>query len=161
MTRRISLIFFCLMATATFAASSHSWDRYLNSRFGTQAEYPADLFMNPVTSDNEDGSTWKTTDGATLKIYGFLNALEQTPVSYEAFLRKNSPKRYAGASYRVSKKDLLILSGVTDKTIFYERYAFGDPSGAIHAMTVEYPITARATFDPVVGRISASLGWAK
>ncbi len=117
--------------------------------------------MNPVTSDNEDGSTWMTTDGAILKIYGFLNALEQTAASYEVFLRENSPKRYAGASYRVLKKDLLILSGVTDKTIFYERYAFGDPSGTVHAVVVEYPVTARATFDPVVGRISSSLGWTK
>ncbi|MBV5262485.1 hypothetical protein [Pinisolibacter aquiterrae] len=57
------------------------------------------------------------------------------------------------------KRDLLILSGIDHGMIFYERYAFGDPSGAVHALVLDYPAAARATFDPLIGRLSTSLRW--
>lgn len=158
MRKALVLATLLAMAPAAIAAPGHNWQRYQNPRFGTQAELPADLFGIAATSDNGDGATWTAPGGASLRIFGFWNALEQTPATYEAFLRKGA-RRYAGVSYKVAKSNLLILSGADHGVVFYERYAFGDPSGAIHALVLEYPVAARATFDPLVGRISASLHW--
>jgi len=57
------------------------------------------------------------------------------------------------------QSDLLVLSGIEHGRIYYERYAFGDNSGAMHAMVVEYPAAMRSTFDPLVARMARSLGW--
>lgn len=70
---------------------------------------------------------------ATLKIHGFWNALDQAPRSYAAFLRRSDSPRYAGLAYRLVKPELVILPGTLGGMAFYERYAFGDRAGTIHA----------------------------
>lgn len=159
MLRKLAFAMMLAAAPAAIASPVHNWQLYQNPRFGTLAELPADLFRNAATSDNGDGATWTAPGGASLRIFGFWNALEQTPARYEAFLRKGTPSRYAGITYKVVKRNFLVLSGADHGVVFYERYAFGDPSGAIHALVLEYPGAVRATFDPVVGRISTSLRW--
>ena len=149
-----------LLMPATLAAASdaHNWQVYHDLRFDSRIEYPADLFGEPRMSDNGDGSTWTSRDEGSLRVFGFWNVSEQTPVTYEAFLRKARPHRYARVTYRISRRRLLILSGVEAGQVFYERYAFDDPADAVHALVLEYPVTMRSSFDPVVGRMSASLG---
>lgn len=132
---------------------------YDNARFGTHAEYPADLFAQARFSDSGDGVTLSNGSGATLKIYGFWNTLDQAPRNYAAFLRRSDPSRYARLAYRLVKPRLLVLSGTSDGRTFYERYAFGDKSGAVHAMIVEYPTSRQTAYEPLIGRMSRSLTW--
>ncbi|MEH3046965.1 hypothetical protein [Sphingomonas adhaesiva] len=147
------------MAPVGVTHPTHRWRIYRNQRFGTLAEVPDDLFGTARPADNGDGATWTARGGARLRIFGSWNVLEETPASYDAFLRNGRSGRYASVTYKVTRRDLLILSGTHQGMVFYERYAFGDPSGAIHALVLDYPATARSTFDPIVARLSASLRW--
>lgn len=140
-------------------ASIHRWNTYHNARFGTQADYPADVFKMPVVSENGDGARWTSDVGAKLLIFGSWNSLKQTSVSYARFLTELKPQRYRRVSYRLIKPGSLTLSGTVSGNIFYERYVFGDPSGAIHALVLEYPILARALVDPLLPRMSSKLRW--
>ncbi|MBS0482131.1 MAG: hypothetical protein JSR96_08230 [Proteobacteria bacterium] len=148
-----------LKMPAAIAGPAHTWELYQNPRFGTQAEFPADLFGTAIKSENGDGARWTASGGASLRIFGFWNTLKQRPAAYEAFLHEAAPQRYAGVTFRTVRQNLMILSGTDHGTVFYERYAFGDSSGAVHALVLEYPATARMTFDPLVTRISSSLRW--
>ena len=141
------------------AAAGHRWQHYLNARFGTRADYPADIFARSSTSDNGDGVRLTSQDGAVLTIFGSWNALEQTPETLAASLQENDPQRYGAVTYREVKPKLLVLSGIRQGRVFYERRAFGDPSGAVHAMIIEYPLARRRSYDPLVVRLSRSLGW--
>ena len=150
-----------LFSTSVSAsADQHRWRHYLNARFGTEADYPADLFEQPFYPANGDGVQWTSRGGAELTIYGSWNALDHTPKKLAAFLEEHEPRRYAAATYRKVTPTLLVLSGVQNGRVFYERHAFGDPSGAVHAIYLEYPVAMRSTFDPIIKRLSRSLGWA-
>jgi hypothetical protein len=142
------------------AVAPHLWKSYVNERFGTVAEYPSDLFTTATYSDNGDGVTLKSNSQATLLIFGGWNIDNSSPSTYERFLT-HGDNRYRGVTYRLVKPHLLVLSGVSGTTIFYERYDFSEASGAIHAIVVQYPVARRATYDPLVGRISSALTWAK
>jgi hypothetical protein len=160
---RVVIAAVVLVQAASLAAADHQhrWLRYANARFGTVAEYPVDLFTRAQHSDNGDGVRWSARDGATLAVWGSWNALEHTPVSYAEFLRRSDRARYARLSYRLVRPKLLILSGSTGERVLYERYAFGDRSGAIHALVLEYPLARQATYRPLVSRISRSLAWSR
>ena len=140
-------------------ASAHHWKTYTNERFGTRAEYPAEIFKDPVFSDNGDGGRWSSDIGAKLLIFGSPNSLNQTPASYAEFLKHSDRLRYSRITYRLIKPKSLILSGTARGHIFYERYEFGDPSGAIHAIAIEYPATAQSILGPLIARMSSSLKW--
>lgn len=133
-----------------------TWTSYMNARFGVTAEYPAHLFLRPSYSTNEDGISLRSPNGAILRIFGQWNAGNQSPAAYLKTLEKYDAK-YGRISYRVVKPDLVILSGEDHGIIFYERYRFIASSGAIHALTFEYPAQARSIYDPIVPRLSASL----
>ena len=145
---------------AVAVANVHRWQSYDNTRFGTHAEYPADVFKMRFVSDNGDGARWTSDIGAKLLIFGSWNIMKQAPARYARFLAESDPERYRRISYRLIKPQSLILSGTVGGKIFYERYVFGDPSGAIHALVLEYPILARSTVDPRVSRMSSTLRWA-
>lgn len=159
MTFAIALAIAASPATAA-VSNIHRWKNYDNARFGTHAEYPADLFKMRIVSDNGDGARWTSDIGAKLLIFGSWNSLKQTPDSYARSLAESNPQRYRRISYRLIRPGSLTLSGTVGADIFYERYVFGDPSGAIHAFALEYPILARSTLDPLVSRMSSSLRWA-
>lgn len=134
-------------------ASAHHWETYTNGRIGTRAEYPSEIFKDPVFSDNDDGGRWSSENGAKLLIFGSQNSLSQTPASYAEFLKHSDRIRYRRISYRLIKAKSLILSGTVRGHIFYERYEFGDPSGVIHAISIEYPATARSILEPLIPRM--------
>ena len=150
-----------LAAWPTIAASAHRLAHYANPRFGTMLDYPSDLFVKPVDADNGDGRRWTSAKGGTLRVYGFWNAESRTPATYAQFLQDANPARYRGVTYRLVKPKLLVLSGSVTGPIFYERYAFGDPSGAVHAVVIAYPAKARSVYDALLPRISGSLKWSK
>ena len=149
-----------LAAPASVAADQHRWQHYFNERFGTHADYPSDVFTHPFYAEIGDGVRLSARGGAELTIFGSWNVEEQTPKTYEAFLNESARRRYKAVTYREIKPNLLVLIGVDHGRIYYERYAFGDTSGAMHAMVVEYPVGMRSTFDPLVARMARSLGWA-
>jgi hypothetical protein len=59
-------------ATAdTWTPIGAGWSRYTNERFGTVAEVPLHLFnLVEPPPENGDGRTYKSKDGAELRIFG-------------------------------------------------------------------------------------------
>jgi hypothetical protein len=160
MKYRLVVVIALLALSDPVSAEKHRWLHYLNARFGTCADYPGDVFTQRFYPDNGDGVRFKARGGAELTISGSWNVDGHTPMSFQAFLNRNEPHRYTAIAYRVMKPKLLILSGNENRRIFFERYAFGDPSGAVHSLVVEYPVELRSRFEPLIARMSRSLCWA-
>jgi hypothetical protein len=150
------LLLYALLAAAQ-PAPAHQWNSYENARFGTLLSYPRDLFRAQTESDNGDGITLRAADGATLAVFGSNNVENAGPAAYVRGLI-GGDARYRQLSYRIVRANFAVLSGSVGNRLFYERYAF-DPAGRVHGFVLEYPAAARARYDPVVPRISASLSW--
>ena len=57
-------------------AMAHDWQTYLNDRFGTSVDYPADLFTPLPPPDNNDGRRFEMPDGrGGFFVYSQYNAL--------------------------------------------------------------------------------------
>lgn len=133
-----------------------TWRKYVNERFGTFAEYPADRFRALPAPENGDGQSFEGKDGSSLIIAGGHNVENFTPATFEKFLRTYSERDFGNVTYRMAGAHSLVLSGLRGDQIFYEEYLFtGD---LIHTLVITYPRAAKADYDPIVTRIARSLG---
>jgi hypothetical protein len=139
-------------------AAAETWKLYVNARFGTAAEYPADRFRPGPPPDNGDGQAFMAADGAELRIFASYNVNDSAPAEQEAFLR-SAGSDYTDVTYRATGKNWLVLSGYRGDSTFYEKYIFAGrkSDGVIHALTVTYPRDAKAVYDPILARMARSL----
>jgi hypothetical protein len=147
-----------LLVSPVPEAAGETWKLYVNARYGTAAEYPADRFHPWRPPDNGDGQSFTADDGAALAIFASLNVDNDTPAAHEAFLRSGSSD-YSDVIYRATGKDWLVLSGHRGDSIFYEKYIFakGKDIGVIHALVVTYRRDTKAIYDPIAARMAKSL----
>lgn len=146
------------VALAALAApvTAESWKKYVNARFGTFTEYPADRFRALPPPVNDDGQIFEGRDGSSLTVSGGYNVEDFTPSTYERFLRDAAERDYEDVTYRAAGAHSLVLSGLRNGEIFYEAYLFdGD---VIHSLVITYPRAAKAEYDPIVTRIARSFG---
>jgi hypothetical protein len=143
-----------LVLTAPGRAQTH-WATYANARFGTTADYPADLFSRrDPEPENGDGVRMHTADDrATLVIFGHYNIQNDTPARYfETVIDKTgvSYKRITGSHY--------VVSGQHGADIFYQRCNFrrGDRA-TVDCFDLTYPASEKTKWDAIVARISKSL----
>lgn len=144
-----------LALTATLAASPALADllTYENSRFGTRVTFPAELFdtrMDPPA--NGDGMAWTSSEGASLSVYAGNNAL----MVDEAGLLADRTDGHPGIAYSAKGPGWVVVSGIEEGTIFYQRFEFG-ADDVIHSVLLRYPSSLGTTFDPLVGPIMESL----
>jgi hypothetical protein len=152
---RTCLALVTLLALAPAAAAQTRWATYANARFGTTADYPADLFSKrDPEPENGDGIRLHTADDrATLTIYGHYNSDNDTPANYyDSIVDKT------GVTYRHITRTSYVASGQRGGDIFYERCNFrpGDRA-TVDCFALTYPARERKTWDPIVARISRSL----
>jgi hypothetical protein len=152
---RLWLSLVILFALGGTAAAQSRWATYANPRFGTSADYPADLFTErDPPPENGDGVRMHTGDGrATLAIYGFYNSENDTPESYfETIVDK------AGVTYKRFTKTYYVISGTRGADIFYRRCNFrkGDMA-TVDCFELTYPARDKAAWDTIVARIGQSL----
>jgi hypothetical protein len=129
------------------------WATYTNPRFGTTADYPADIFtVRDPPPENGDGQSFHSSDGrAQLSIYGQWNVQGDTPQSYVA-----NYVDLAGATvvYKRVIDRFYIVSGTRDGNIFYDRCNFSpDPEGIIDCLTITYPEQEKTVWDPIATRL--------
>jgi hypothetical protein len=151
----LGLTLVVLLALTPAAPAQTRWATYANARFGTIADYPADLFSRrDPEPENGDGVRMHTADGrATLAIYGAYNAENMTPAGYfEAYVDK------AGVTYRHITRTSYVASGQRGGDIVYERCNFrpGDRA-TIDCFELTYPARDKESWDAIVTRISRSL----
>ncbi len=134
---------------------AHRWATYHDARYGTTADYPADLFTvlawRPL---GESGQIFRTADGsAQLVIYGKPNFEEDSPSYYVEKHFNNSD-----VTYKNTKWPSFIVSGVRKGEIFYNRCNFKIIiNGILDCMEMRYPAKDKAMWEPIVTRISNSL----
>ena len=144
-----------VLAGGGTAAAQEQWATYHNARYGTTADYPADVFTvraRPPT--NGDGQIFHTADGhARLMIYGVRNFDEDSPSSYvEKYF--NKPE----VTYKRTKWPFFVVSGVRDGEIFYSRCNFPIIiNSIIDCIELRYPAKDKAKWDAIVTRIGNSL----
>lgn len=152
---KLGLSLVLLLAFGASAPAQTRWATYANARFGTTADYPADLFTKrDPAPENGDGARLHTADdSATLTIYGHYNVENDTPASYYDRLVDSDR-----VMYKQVKRTYYIASGVRDGKIFYERCNFrkGDMA-TVDCFDISYPASEKARWDAIVTRISKSL----
>jgi hypothetical protein len=144
-----------LVAAVVCAATSSVADemRYTNARFGTSIAFPAEIFSEAMEPPaNGDGMTWRSADGASLAVFGQHNALEMSPTDLVA----EASQPGVSITYSRSGKDWAVVSGTEGRLIFYQRFEFG-ADDVIHSVLLRYPAALKATYDPLVGPVVATL----
>jgi hypothetical protein len=151
-----------LLVAPAREAVAEAWKLYLNARFGTAAEYPAERFHPGPPPDNGDGQRFTAADGAELAIFASYNSNDDTPATYEASLRSDSSD-YSDVTYRAAGGNWLVLSGNRGASIFYEKHIFTRRKDAdlIHGFVITYGRDAKAVYDPIAARIARTLHQAR
>lgn len=168
----LSLLLLC--SAPALANDTDRWVLFSNTRFGTITEIPEGLFKAQRPPVNGDGRTFRSKDGAELRIYGNYNH-EENFKAYKKWLWDQLTKDRVKVSYKTSGeqwqahsrlKDLrkrpmvkggewLAYSGYQGSNIVYHKQIEG--CDAQHTVYALYPRTLRAKYDPVVARIAGAL----
>ena len=129
---------------------------YVNARFSTVCTFPDQIFSKRMPEPaNGDGQQWLSNDDASLACYGSYNAGDDTPDSLVE-QEKSSTEPGSKLTYSKTGKNWAVMSGTKGDNIFYERYVFGKED-VIHAVRIEYPVSLKAKYDPLVRAIAGSL----
>ena len=150
-----------LIAAVAMAGAAPAADAvYVNARFGYELSYPTDRLVAQPEASNGDGRRFRARDGsAEMAVWGGYNALEQSPA---ALARAVVDTDCGGRTpaLRVARADLVAVSCLkADGRIVYQKTLIH--SDVLTTLRFDYPAAERATWDPVVKRVSASMKQAK
>jgi hypothetical protein len=145
------------LADDTWTPLGKGWERYTNERFGTAVEIPRNLFklVEPPPT-NGDGREFKSADGTGLWISASYapSVVTNTFQEYKTWLLEHAELDHL--TYKAEGKGWLVLSGTKQGNIVYRKVVEG--CGAAHEVHLEYPAERKALYDPLVTRVSRSLG---
>lgn len=147
----------CLLVLSALSAPARAeaWLTYANDRFGATVDYPDRFSVRAEPPANGDGQRFFTSDRrASLAVYGFLNALDETP------RQMMDGRRASGTaySYADANPNGFVLSGTRGGTITYLRCLRSTfSSDVFNCAELEYPAAEARGWDAVVARISRSL----
>jgi hypothetical protein len=134
-----------------FASLGSGWQRYSNDLYGTEFEFPANVFtVTPAVSG--DGRQFTSAD-ATLEIFATPNTESETTKTLRRRLLQNE-QGYDDVTYAPSGENWFVLSGFRGDRIFYEKYLLKDR--VIHAFGMEFPASAKPFYAPIIERIEDS-----
>jgi hypothetical protein len=145
-----------LAALAT-AAAADGWTRYADPRFGAAADVPPG-FAAAEPPAGGGGLEFAGADGrARLAVYGLPNAEGQRLAEYSAFSLGEEEEAGWRITYSRVADGWFVHSGRQGGRIFYEKTILACDSKVVNSVWLEYPSDLKARFDPIVGRVSASL----
>ncbi len=143
-----------LMAFAATAAAAPPYKIYVNERFGTTADVPADWTADPPP-ENNDGLRFHSPDArASITVSGMLNihdTVEEAMQEYEA------PGEGETITYRHRAPRALVVSGIRGDTIFYSKHILSCRDQIWNNLHIEYPAAEKAAYDALVTHVSHSL----
>lgn len=146
------------LAIVPAAAAPDGWTRYADPRFGAAADVPPGFTADEPAA--EGGGLEFTGGGgrARIAIYGLPNAEDQRVGEYSAFSTEEETRAGWKITYSRVADDWFVHSGRKEDRIFYEKTIFACGSRIVNSVWIEYPSDLKTRFDPMVKRISASLG---
>lgn len=148
------------VSTLTAAGAAHAdsflrhgdgWQTYINTRYGTRLDFPADLFAPGIPPENGDGLQFRSPN-ASFEVYAFQNMEGDTAQTLRE--RLLGREGYTNVTYSPSGYNWFVLSGVRGHAIFYEKYLFRD--AIVHAFGMEYPGDSKARYAPILERMEDS-----
>src|SRR5215831_11710642 len=149
-----SLTAIALLAFAAVATAAPQYRTYVNARFGTTAEVPADWKADPPP-ENGDGLRFRSPDQrASIIVSGSFNIYETVE---EAMKSREEPQEGATITYRHREPHALVISGTRGDTIFYYRHILSCGDQIWNNVYLEYPATEKAAYDALVTRVARSL----
>jgi hypothetical protein len=149
----------CLAAIALlgFAAAATAAPRYLtyvNDRFGTTAEVPAD-WKPGEPPENNDGLRFTSPDQrAWISVYGRLHIDDTIEEAMESFETADKDETI---TYRHRERRAVVVSGIRGDTIFYYKHVLSCRDQIWNNVHIEYPAAEKAAYDALVTRVSRSL----
>ena len=134
-----------------FLPAQGGWQTYVNERFGTRLDFPANIFVPGEAAENGAGRRFAAANAA-LEIYSFENIERETPASLKG--RLVGSEGYADVTYSPAGDSWLVLSGFRGPIIFYEKYFF--KGGVISGFGMEFPADEKPRFAPIIERMEDS-----
>lgn len=142
--------------SAAAAAIAGEWTRYVNPRFGTVIDYPADLFVAEPPPENGDGLSFKSVDEAAgFIVFGQMNALDRTVG--EMMADDLASGSYGQVTYERSGVDWYVLSGYRDGRVYYRKVIVPAGGDTLHVFEIDYPPAQKAAYDTITARMAKSL----
>ncbi|WP_262032457.1 hypothetical protein [Microvirga sp. Mcv34] len=135
-----------------------AWGHYRNARFGTSLDVPGIFTSAEPAPANGDGRTFRTADGAELRVFGSYSAttVAEDFAAYRTWLLERLRDEGVTVTYKAQGKNWLVASGTRGRDIVYAKAVEG--CGATHEIRVRYPIARRQFYDPLMGPLARSLG---
>ena len=148
------------MVVATGFAFAGTWQTYVNERFGTTADVPADWRPGEPPA-NGDGLRFTSPDGtASVAVFGSLQTFDTID---EAIAIYETPEDGATITYRRRDDRGLVVSGTRGDRSFYRRWLLSCGDAVWNGLSIEYPAAGKQAYDPLVTHMSRSLragtGW--
>lgn len=138
-------------AADEFLPVGGGWQRYVNARFGTSLDFPAEVFTPDAPPTNGDGRRMHSAD-ASLEVYTWPNTEGETAASLKR--RLSGSEGYTNVTYSPAGQGWLVLSGFRGDDIFYEKYFF--KNGVVSGFGMEFPRAAKPRYEGIVERIEDS-----
>ena len=139
------------VAADAFLPAGNGWQTYVNERFGTRLQFPADTFAPEAPPENGDGRRFVAPDGV-LEVYAWENSDRESVASLKR--RLVGADGYTDVTYSPSGSNWLVLSGYRGNNIFYEKYVFRDDT--VHGFGVEFPAEEKPRYSPIIERMEDS-----
>jgi hypothetical protein len=156
MTRwtRTPLAAIALVSFAAAATAAPQYRTYVNERFGTTADVPADWKADPPP-ENGDGLRFRSPDRrASLTVYGSLNVADTVEDAMRNF---ETPDKDETITYRHRERRAVVVSGIRGDTIFYSKHVLSCRDQIWNSVHIEYPAAEKTAYDALVTRVSRSL----
>jgi serine/threonine-protein kinase len=154
---RWTRIYLAAIALAAFAATAAAAPRYLtyvNDRFGTTADVPAN-WKHGEPPENNDGLRFTSPDErAWITVYGRLHIDDTIEQAMQDFER---PGKDETITYRHRERRAVVVSGTRGDTIFYSRHVLSCRDEIWNSIHIEYPAAEKAAYDALVTHVARSL----
>lgn len=146
----LAVLAYCLPAAAA------DWQVYVNERFGTRLDYPADVFRPLPPPDNGDGRRFETEDGrASLTVFAGYNETGQSLRDLVRAARTDAADERV--TYEKEGRRWFVLSGFRGGDVFYRKLILSADGEVAHTLELVYPADEKRFFDPLTTRIANSM----
>jgi hypothetical protein len=154
--KRAILLLVVMVGFASVAVGQIKYKTYTNDRFFFSIEYPISLLKMQPPPENRDGRTFLSSDNSVeVRVWGQYNAESLTlREKYDLALKGFDGK----PTYMVLGKSSFVISGIKDEKIVYLKtlYRKDKDADVYYTFTIEYPVSKRKEYDPVVTHIANS-----
>ena len=159
---RWGLLAVLFIANLVYALSAEAaeWSTYTHDEYGFSVDYPLNTFDTRKVAESGNGITLESNDQTVeFRAYGFENGDELSLKTVQDIILEDSDGR--DVTYKRIKDKWIVLSGFEQegdrRMIFYQRLQASDDLSKFSAFEMIYPESERATYDPMLKRMSLSL----